>query len=63
MGVVASDGRYRLIDSGPLPEAVAASAAIPFIFEPLDIPGSASCDVLLRCTGAVNSTEAAFCPD
>lgn len=41
MGVVSADGRYRLIDSGPLPEAVAASAAIPFVFEPLHIPGQA----------------------
>ncbi len=39
VGVVSADGRYRLIDSGPLPEAVAASAAIPYIFEPLQIPG------------------------
>ncbi|EIE21028.1 hypothetical protein COCSUDRAFT_17697, partial [Coccomyxa subellipsoidea C-169] len=39
VGVVSADGRYRLIDSGPLPEAVAASAAIPFIFEPLHVPG------------------------
>ena len=39
VGVVSADGVYRLIDSGPLPEAVAASAAIPFVFEPLQIPG------------------------
>ncbi|KAK9908328.1 hypothetical protein WJX75_006132 [Coccomyxa subellipsoidea] len=42
VGVVSADGRYRLIDSGPLPEAVAASAAIPFVFEPLHIPGQES---------------------
>mmetsp|Transcript_22284 Transcript_22284/g.38117 ORF Transcript_22284/g.38117 Transcript_22284/m.38117 type:complete len:210 (-) Transcript_22284:228-857(-) len=39
VGVVTVDGQHRLIDSGPLPEAVAASAAIPFIFEAVDIPG------------------------
>jgi predicted acylesterase/phospholipase RssA len=39
VGVVDSKGHYRLIDSGPLPEAVAASAAIPFIFAPVDVPG------------------------
>lgn len=27
------------VDSGPLPEAVAASAAIPFLFAPVQIPG------------------------
>ena len=40
--MVSKDGKYRLIDSGPLPEAVAASAAIPFVFEPVEIPGQAS---------------------
>lgn len=40
--MVSKDGKYRLIDSGALPEAVAASAAIPFVFEPVDIPGQAS---------------------
>lgn len=40
VGVVCQDGRYRLIDSGPLPEAVAASAAIPFIFAPVNVPGA-----------------------
>ena len=38
-GVVDASGRHRLIDSGPLPEAVAASAAIPVLFEPVYIPG------------------------
>lgn len=42
MGVVSKDGEYRLIDSGPLPEAVAASAAIPYIFNPVNIPGEPS---------------------
>mmetsp|Transcript_20160 Transcript_20160/g.36221 ORF Transcript_20160/g.36221 Transcript_20160/m.36221 type:complete len:797 (-) Transcript_20160:1681-4071(-) len=39
VGVVTADGRHFVIDSGPLPEAVAASAAIPFVFEGVDIPG------------------------
>ncbi|GIL57044.1 hypothetical protein Vafri_12282 [Volvox africanus] len=39
VGVVTSDGRHLLIDSGPLPEAVAASAAIPFVFQAVDVPG------------------------
>lgn len=42
MGVVSKDGEYRLIDTGPLPEAVAASAAIPYIFNPVNIPGEPS---------------------
>ncbi len=41
VGVVARNGEYRLIDSGALPEAVAASAAIPFVFEPVNVPGVA----------------------
>lgn len=41
VGVVSKNGEYRLIDSGALPEAVAASAAIPFVFEPVDVPGQA----------------------
>ena len=40
MGVVTKEGQYRLIDSGPLPEAVAASAAIPFVFAPVHVPGT-----------------------
>jgi predicted acylesterase/phospholipase RssA len=43
VGVVCKDGRYRLIDSGPLPEAVAASAAIPFVFAPVHVPGAHPC--------------------
>jgi len=39
VGVVTADGEHVLIDQGPLPEAVAASAAIPFIFSPVDVPG------------------------
>ncbi|CAK0784113.1 hypothetical protein CVIRNUC_007316 [Coccomyxa viridis] len=41
VGVVAKNGEYKLIDSGALPEAVAASAAIPFVFEPVAVPGQA----------------------
>lgn len=42
VGVVdASTGRHIVVDSGPLPEAVAASAAIPCVFAPLSIPGAA----------------------
>lgn len=62
MGVVSKEGDYRLIDSGPLPEAVAASAAIPWIFNPVNIPGKArlacapdafqSCD--MRCRHVVS---------
>lgn len=37
--MVTSDGRHVIIDNGPLPEAVAASAAIPFIFSNVDVPG------------------------
>ena len=39
VGVVDAQGRHVLIDSGPLPEAVAASAAIPYLFESVFIPG------------------------
>lgn len=42
VGVVTQDGEHVLIDSGPLPEAVAASAAIPFIFSGVEIPGHRS---------------------
>ena len=37
--VVDRGGRHRVVDSGSLPEAVAASAAIPVLFHPVDIPG------------------------
>lgn len=40
VGVVSRRGQHLLINSGPLPEAVAASAAIPFIFGPVSIPGA-----------------------
>ncbi|KAG1679637.1 hypothetical protein FOA52_006154 [Chlamydomonas sp. UWO 241] len=39
VGVVTKRGDYVLIDSGPLPEAVAASAAIPIIFQSVCVPG------------------------
>ena len=39
VGVVNSEGEHLLIDSGPLPEAVVASAAIPFIFSNVAVPG------------------------
>lgn len=41
VGVVTEDGQHVLIDQGPLPEAVAASAAIPLIFSNVDVPGNA----------------------
>lgn len=39
VGVVDQTGKHVLIKSGPLPEAVAASAAIPMMFAAVDIPG------------------------
>lgn len=38
-GVVA-DGQHRLIDSGPLPEVVAASCAVPYLFAPVTLDGT-----------------------
>lgn len=43
VGVYTRDGQYRVIDSGPLPEAVVASAAIPFLFEHVPVPGVGQC--------------------
>lgn len=43
VGVYTRDGSYRVIDTGPLPEAVVASAAIPFVFENVDVPGVGQC--------------------
>ena len=43
VGVYTRDGKYRVIDSGPLPEAVVASAAIPLVFEHVDVPGVGQC--------------------
>lgn len=42
VGVVTRDGRHALINRGPLPEAVVASAAIPWLFSGVDIPGRES---------------------
>lgn len=39
VGVVTAEGEHVLVDQGPLPAAVAASAAIPFIFSSVDVPG------------------------
>eukprot|EP00955_Chlamydomonas_euryale_P096485 365014-Chlamydomonas_euryale.AAC.9 len=38
VAVLAKTGEYLIIDSGPLPEAVAASAAIPVVFSPVRVP-------------------------
>jgi predicted acylesterase/phospholipase RssA len=43
VGVVTADGEHMLVDHGPLPEAVAASAAIPLIFSSVDLPGGWRC--------------------
>eukprot|EP00892_Ulva_mutabilis_P011932 jgi/Ulvmu1/9110/UM005_0205.1 len=43
VGVYTREGEYRVIDSGPLPEAVVASAAIPFLFEHVPVPGVGHC--------------------
>ena len=40
VGVCAPDGSHALLRSGPLPEAVAASCAMPWIFEPVTIDGA-----------------------
>ena len=37
--VVTRNGKHLLTDKGSLPEAVAASAAVPFLFAGVDIPG------------------------
>lgn len=39
VGVMTPEGEHRLIRSGPLPEAVAASCAIPRLFRPVVIDG------------------------
>jgi predicted acylesterase/phospholipase RssA len=36
---VSSAGKHIVLSSGSLPEAVAASAAVPLLFCPVDIPG------------------------
>lgn len=56
VGVVDQSGKHILIRSGPLPEAVAASAAIPMIFSAVDIPGGCQltdachAGIMLYCT-------------
>lgn len=42
VGVVNSCGSHRVVASGALPSAVAASAALPLIFRPVAIPGAGS---------------------
>lgn len=39
VGVMDEQGRHHLIRSGPLPEAVAASCAIPRLFQPVALAG------------------------
>eukprot|EP00951_Prasinocladus_malaysianus_P042251 scaffold509253_cov47-Prasinocladus_malaysianus.AAC.1 len=38
-GVCCKDGTHRVINTGPLAEAVVASASIPVLFAPVKIPG------------------------
>lgn len=56
VGVVTADGEHVLVDQGPLPQAVAASAAIPFIFSSVDVPGG----VLARSSAGCVSSHVAF---
>jgi predicted acylesterase/phospholipase RssA len=49
--VVTADGEHVLVDHGPLPAAVAASAAIPFVFSSVDVPGG--------CAGSRSSIDTA----
>lgn len=46
-GVVTAEGRHVLVDNGSLPAAVTASAAIPVVFRPVDIPGGVLLALLL----------------
>jgi len=39
VGVRAPDGTHRLLTSGSLPEAVAASCAVPYLFASVDVDG------------------------
>lgn len=39
VGVAALDGSHHLLHSGPLPESVAASCAVPVVFEPVSVLG------------------------
>ena len=51
VGVMGPKGEPRLLFEGPLPEAVAASCAIPWLFQPIELDG-----VLYRDGGAVDRT-------
>jgi predicted acylesterase/phospholipase RssA len=51
VGVMAPDGSAKLLNHGPLPELVAASCAIPWLFSPISID-----NVLYRDGGAVCRT-------
>jgi predicted acylesterase/phospholipase RssA len=51
VGVRAPDGTHRLIRSGRLPEAVAASCAVPYLFAPIALDGE-----WLQDGGAVDRT-------
>jgi predicted acylesterase/phospholipase RssA len=44
VGVMTADGGHRLVTSGPLPQAVAASMAIPRLFEPVVLDGTPCAD-------------------
>ena len=44
VGVAVPGGGHRLIVSGPLPEAVAASCAVPWLFAPVSVDGEPLAD-------------------
>jgi len=39
VGVEAPGGEHRLLKAGPLPESVAASCAVPYLFAPIQVEG------------------------
>lgn len=51
VGVMSAERRSILLCDGPLPEAVAASCAIPWVFQPIDVGGT-----LYRDGGVVDRT-------
>lgn len=57
-GVVDGDGRHRLLTSGPLPEAVAASCAVPWLFTPVSIGGEILSDGAIRDRTALSAWRA-----